>query len=74
MLKVNFRTINSDVDNLTQNIDANNTCNSNVTQSVNDTVSSISSILYNAAFISNTNKTPGKTKRSKRRKIKKAIL
>ncbi|CAG2203871.1 unnamed protein product [Mytilus edulis] len=71
MLKVNFGTINSDVDNLTQKIDANNTCNSNVTQSVNDTVSSISSILYNAAFLSNTNKTPGKTKRSKRRKIKK---
>ncbi|CAG2246642.1 unnamed protein product [Mytilus edulis] len=71
MLKVNFGTINSDVDNLTQKIEANNTCNSNVTQSVNDTVSSISSILYNAAFLSNTNKTPGKTKRSKRRKIKK---
>ncbi|CAG2187344.1 unnamed protein product [Mytilus edulis] len=71
MLKVNFGTINNDVDNLTPKIDENNTFNSNVTQSVNDTVSSISSILYNAAFLSNTNKTPGKTKRSKRRKIKK---
>ena len=70
---VNFKTINSELDNITQPL--NNTEHvSTITQRVNDNVSDISSLLYNAAFFSNNEKNSTRIRKGERRKIKKKLI
>jgi hypothetical protein len=70
---VNFKTINSELDNITQPL--NNTEHvSTITQRVNDNVSDISSLLYNAAFFSNNEKNSTRIRKGERRKNKKKLI
>ena len=63
-----FKTINSELDNITQSL--NNTEHvSTITQRVNDNVSDISSLLYNATMFSNNEKKSTRIRKAKRRKI-----